>query len=72
MDAVQMDLFDFLPKSDKPKDKSKLLNIGDKIGRVVLGELRMAKVIEIEGLPLYPFYRTDSGCCYSYKEGCAA
>lgn len=23
-------------------------------------------------MPLYPFYRTDSGCCYSYKEGCCS
>ena len=69
-DAMQMDLFDFLPTvNEKPKSKNKLLSIGDEIGRVVLGELRVAKVTKIEGLPLYPFYRTDSGSCYNYEEG---
>ena len=69
-DAMQMDLFDFLPTvNEKPKDRSSLLNIGDEIGRVVLGELRVARVTKIEGLPLYPFYRTDRGACYTYEEG---
>ncbi len=70
IDAMQMDLFDFLPTvNEKPKSKNKLLNIGDEIGRVVLGELRVARVTGVEGLPLYPFYRTDSGSCYTYEEG---
>ena len=69
INAMQMDLFDFLPTvNEKPKDRNKLLNIGDEIGRVVLGELRVARVTGIEGLPLYPFYRTD-GACYTYEEG---
>lgn len=46
-------------------------SVGDRVGRVVLGELRTATVTKVEGLPFYPFYRTDSGGCYSYKEGLA-
>lgn len=42
--------------------------VGDLVARVVLGECRISRVTKVEGLPDYPFYRTDSGC-YSYKEG---
>lgn len=43
--------------------------VGDLVAKVVLGECRISRVTKVEGLPYYPFYRTDSGCCYSYKEG---
>lgn len=43
--------------------------VGDLIGRRVLGEVRTAHITEIEGLPHFPFYRTDSGGCYDVKEG---
>lgn len=43
--------------------------VGDLIGRRVLGEVRTAHITEIEGLPHFPFYRTDSGGCYSVEEG---
>lgn len=62
----QMSIYELI-KPDKPK-KDKLLKVGDKIGRVVLGELRIATVTAIEGLPDYPFYRTTRAC-YSYEEG---
>lgn len=63
----QLSLFDLI--KSKPIVKPGVLKVGDKIGRVVLGECRIATITEVEGLPYYPFYRTDSGCCYSYKEG---
>lgn len=65
---MQMTIFDVLQETEV-RPKTQLLSVGDEIGRVVLGELRIAKITMIEGLPYYPFYRTDSGCCYSYKEG---
>ena len=66
----QLILFDFMYDS-KPEisHPNKILNIGDKIGRVVLGECRVATITKVEGLPDYPFYRTDSGGCYSIEEG---
>ena len=63
----QLSLFDLIKSN--PIVKPGVLKVGDKIGRVVLGECRIATITEVEGLPYYPFYRTDSGCCYSYKEG---
>lgn len=67
--------FDDLMKENRAKEAAKELtnirSVGDRVGRVVLGELRTATVTKVEGLPFYPFYRTDSGGCYSYKEGLA-
>lgn len=56
----QLSLFDLI-NSQKPKPtiKTEVLKVGDKIGRVVLGECRIATITEVEGLPYYPFYRTD-------------
>lgn len=59
----QLSIFDFL-KQQKPQ---KILSVGDKIGRVVLGECRIATITKVEGLPDYPFYRTTNGC-YSGKK----
>lgn len=58
-------------KVTKEKSFTGLRQVGDTVGRVVLGELRTATVTKVEGLPFYPFYRTDSEGCYSYKEGIA-
>ena len=67
--------FDDLMQENRAKEAAKELtnirSVGDRVGRVVLGELRTATVTKVEGLPFYPFYRTDSGGCYSYKEGLA-
>lgn len=67
--------FDDLMQENRAKEAAKELtnirSVGDLVGRVVLGELRTATVTKVEGLPFYPFYRTDSGGCYSYKEGLA-
>lgn len=66
----QLSLFDAIyspePEIKRPR---KILSVGDKIGRVVLGECRIATITKVEGLPNYPFYRTDRGVCYSVKEG---
>lgn len=67
--------FDDLMQENRAKEAAKELtnirSVGDRVGRVVLGELRTATVTKVEGLPFYPFYRIDSGGCYSYKEGLA-
>lgn len=66
----QMNIFDFL-KDDPPRtNRERILQVGDKIGRVTLGECRIATVTKVEGMPDYPFYRTDIGCCYDFEEGC--
>lgn len=68
----QLSLFEFMESQNSivtPALCGKLLSVGDRIGRVVLGECRVATITEVEGLPKYPFYRTDSGVCYSVDEG---
>lgn len=68
MKYEQLDIFSYLQPKEEIQVK-KTLSVGDKIGRNILGETRIATVTKIEGLPDYPFYRTDSGCCYSYDDG---
>lgn len=68
MEYEQLDIFSFLQPKEEIQVKQ-TLSVGNKIGRIVLGEVRIATITEVEGLPYYPFYRTDSGCCYSYEEG---
>lgn len=67
----QISIFDLLEeKTDQEVDHyGFVLNPGDQIGRVVLGECRIATVTKVEGLPNHPFYRTDRGTCYTYEEG---
>ena len=55
------------PERITPAPES-IRQVGDLVARVVLGECRISRVTKVEGLPDYPFYRTDGGC-YSYKEG---
>ena len=43
--------------------------IGEKVGRVVLGECRVATITSVEGSGKYLFYRTSRGGCYDYAEG---
>lgn len=66
MEYEQLDIFSYLQSE---KEIKQTLSAGDKIGRIVLGEARIATITKVEGLPYYPFYRTDSGWCYSYDEG---
>lgn len=65
----QYSIFDYLMDDPPERNQGCILSVGDKVGRVVLGECRVATVTEIEGLPDYPFYRTDRGVCYSVEEG---
>lgn len=64
----QINIFDYLRQAEDEK-KPKLLSVGDKIAKVVLGECRIATITKVEGLPDYPFYRTDVGGCYEVKDG---
>lgn len=65
----QLDIFSFLNSKEEKHIKPNILSVGDRIARNVLGETRIATITEVEGLPYYPFYRTDSGCCYTYEDG---
>lgn len=65
----QLSIFDFLKPEPIEKETSKILSVGDKVGKVILGECRTAVVTKVEGLPNHPFYRTDRGICFSYKDG---
>ena len=64
----QLSIFDYMQSIQPKETKNHILSVGDKIGRIVLGECRVATVEKVEGLPNYPFYRTDR-CCYAYEEG---
>lgn len=64
----QLSIFDYMQSIQPKEAKNHILSVGDKIGRVVLGECIIATVEKVEGLPNYPFYRTDK-CCYTYEEG---
>ena len=70
----QISLFNHLqePITEKPEDTITYDNIravGEKIGRVVLGECRVATITSVEGHGKYLFYRTSRGGCYDYAEG---
>ncbi len=59
----QLDIFSFLePQETIKKPKCKHLSVGDKIGRLVLGEVEIGTIYEVEGNDEYFFYRTDKGC----------
>ena len=65
----QISFSELFPVITKSPNANELRNVGDLIGRRVLGEVRTARIIKIEGLPNFPFYRTNSGACYSVEEG---
>lgn len=65
----QISFSELLPVRTESPNLNGLRAVGDLIGRRVLGEVRTAHITEIEGLPHFPFYRTDSGGCYDVKEG---
>lgn len=59
----QLDIFSFLePQERLEKPKQRHLNVGDRIGRLVLGEVEIGTIYKIEGNEKYFFYRTDKGC----------
>ncbi len=63
----QMSLF--APAQESPMKFPDLRMVGDTVGRLVLAECEEAMVTKVEGLPNFPFYRTNRGSCYSYEEG---
>lgn len=69
----QLSLFDFMAQQSEPvvekKNFDRLKSVGDKIGRVILGECRVATITKVEGNGRFLFYRTDRGVCYSYEDG---
>lgn len=69
IDYEQLDIFQYLQPKETQEKKTQILSVGDKIGKNILGETRIATITKVEGLPDYPFYRTDAGCCYSYEDG---
>ncbi len=59
----QLDIFSFLkPQETIEKPKYERLSVGDRIGRLVLGEVEIGMIYEVEGNDEYFFYRTDKGC----------
>lgn len=59
----QLDIFSFLePKETVEEPKYKRLSVGDRIGKVVLGEVIIGTIYKVEGNDKYFFYRTDKGC----------
>ena len=67
-ESENLSIFDFLKMQEPAPKPQRILSVGDKIGRVVLGECRIATITEVEGNDRYGFYRTDR-CCYSIEEG---
>lgn len=62
----QLSIFEYL-ESQKPKKnppKYERLKVGDKVGRIVLGEVETATITEVEGNDIYFFYRTDKYSCF--------
>ena len=60
----QLSIFDFL-NSETPKENPEIpkrLNIGDKVGRLVLGDVIIGTIYKVEGNDKHFFYRTDKGC----------
>lgn len=57
----QLSLFDLLkPGEENPGLKK--LSVGDKIGRIVLGEVETGVIYKVEGNDKHFFYWTDKGC----------
>ncbi len=59
----QLDIFSILEAQKEPEEpKCERLNVGDRIGRLVLGEVEIGTIYKIEGNKKHFFYRTDKGC----------
>lgn len=57
----QMSIFDLMDQKIK-SDIPKRLSVGDKVGKLVLGDVVVGTIYKIEGNEEYFFYRTDKGC----------
>ena len=59
----QLDIFSYLePHEQSEEPKHNRLNVGDKIGNLVLGEVIIGTIYKVEGNEKHFFYRTDKGC----------
>lgn len=59
----QLDIFSYLePQEQSEKPKNNRLNVGDKIGKLILGEVIIGTIYKVEGNDNHFFYRTDKGC----------
>lgn len=58
----QLDIFSYVPEKQNTSSIQKKLNIGDYVGKLVLGEVVKGKITNIEGSSDNFFYRTDNGC----------
>jgi len=65
----QLDIFSLMEnKEEKEPPKYPRLKVGDKIGKLVLGEVKIATITKVEGNESSWFYRTDRGICYSMSD----
>lgn len=60
----QLDLFSLLETEEPPQQICKRPNVGDCVGRVVLGEVEKATITKVVGNDKHFFYRTDKGLCF--------
>lgn len=59
----QLDIFSFIePQEAVANPKYKRLSVGDRIGKLVLGEVIIGTIYKVEGNEEHFFYRTDKGC----------
>ena len=59
----QLDIFSYLePQEQSEEPKYNRLNVGDKIGNIVLGDVIIGTIYKVEGNEKHFFYRTDKGC----------
>lgn len=57
----QLDIFSFLEPKEVEKPEYKRLSVGDRIGKLVLGEVIIGTIEKVEGNDKHFFYRTDKG-----------
>lgn len=59
----QINIFDYLNNTGNIySPKYERLNVGDKVGRIILGEVEIGTIEEVDGNKKNFFYRTDHGC----------
>lgn len=65
----QLDIFSLMEnKEEKEPPKYQRLKVGDKIGKLVLGEVKVATITKVDGNEISWFYRTETGTCYSMSD----
>ena len=59
----QLDIFSYLePQEQSEKPRHNRLSVGDKIGKLILGEVIIGTIYKVDGNDNHFFYRTDKGC----------